>query len=229
MPAGAIDPVTVADDGGLTLLIQAGEFLCVHPARPHAEARPGRKLEPNEDGSVWTFKLRAGVKFQNGEHAEGRRRRRHHRPPGRPEERLQRAVGLQGHAVQGQHQEGRRPTRSNSISTRRTATSPTSCPRTTTTPSSCRRATRATTRRTSTAPGPSSSRNSRRRSAPPSCATTTIGARRRCPDRTEFTFYADAAARRSWRSRAARSTSSTRCRCQAARRCSTTPTSRSSA
>ena len=65
-PAGAVDPVTVADDGGLTMLIQAGEFLCV--TQPDLTLKPvlAESWTHNDDTSVWTFKLRSGVKFQSG-------------------------------------------------------------------------------------------------------------------------------------------------------------------
>ncbi len=66
VPAGAVNPVTVADDGGLTLLIQAGEFLCV--TQPDLTLKPvlAESWTHNDDTSVWTFKLRSGVKFQSG-------------------------------------------------------------------------------------------------------------------------------------------------------------------
>ncbi len=65
-PAGRIDPVTVADDPGLTMLIQAGEFLCV--TQPDLTLKPAlaESWTHNEDTSIWTFKLRSGVKFQSG-------------------------------------------------------------------------------------------------------------------------------------------------------------------
>ena len=60
MPSGAIDPVTVANAGGLVLLAQTGEFLaadgedlCLRPAL-------ATSWKPNADGSVWTFALRRG-------------------------------------------------------------------------------------------------------------------------------------------------------------------------
>lgn len=66
VPAGAIDPVTIADNGGLNLLMQAGEFLCV--TQPDLTLKPvlAESWSHNADGSVWTFKLRPGVKFQSG-------------------------------------------------------------------------------------------------------------------------------------------------------------------
>ncbi|MGH7071127.1 MAG: ABC transporter substrate-binding protein [Acetobacteraceae bacterium] len=66
VPTGAIDPLTVADSGGLLMLQQVGEFL----------ARDGHDLvlspalatswKPNKDGSVWTFTLRPDVRFHDG-------------------------------------------------------------------------------------------------------------------------------------------------------------------
>ena len=66
VPAGAINPVTVADDPGLTLLIQAGEFLCV--TQPDLTLKPllATGWSHNDDNSVWTFKLRPNVKFISG-------------------------------------------------------------------------------------------------------------------------------------------------------------------
>ena len=66
MPAGAVEPVTVADNAGLMLLIQAGEFLCV--TQPDLTLKPvlATSWSHNDDSSVWTFKLRSGVKFISG-------------------------------------------------------------------------------------------------------------------------------------------------------------------
>ncbi len=66
-PAGAINPVTIADQGGLTMLIQAGEFLCV--TQPDLTLKPvlATSWSHNEDSSVWTFKLRPDVKYHTGE------------------------------------------------------------------------------------------------------------------------------------------------------------------
>ncbi|MCW6511678.1 ABC transporter substrate-binding protein [Lichenifustis flavocetrariae] len=66
-PAGVIDPVSIADQGGLTLLIQTGEFLCV--TQPDLTLKPclATSWSHNEDSSVWTFKLRSGVKYHTGE------------------------------------------------------------------------------------------------------------------------------------------------------------------
>ena len=65
-PAGAVEPVTVANAGGLVLLMQTGEFLIFD--QPDLVLRPMLALSwsPNNDGTVWTFKLRPNVKFHNG-------------------------------------------------------------------------------------------------------------------------------------------------------------------
>jgi peptide/nickel transport system substrate-binding protein len=67
MPAGAIDPVTIADDGGLMMAMQTAEFLCT--LNPDYTLKPvlATSWSPNTDGTVWTFKIRQGVKFTNGE------------------------------------------------------------------------------------------------------------------------------------------------------------------
>ena len=65
-PAGAVEPVSVANSGGLLLLMQTGEFLIFD--QPDLVLRPMLALswKPNDDGTVWTFALRPNVKFHNG-------------------------------------------------------------------------------------------------------------------------------------------------------------------
>ena len=67
MPHGAIDPIRVNDSGSYQLIFQVAEFLCV--TEPDLTLRPvlAESWSHNEDGSVWTFKLRRGVKFRSGE------------------------------------------------------------------------------------------------------------------------------------------------------------------
>ena len=49
------------------MLIQGGEFLCV--TQPDLTLKPVLAVSwtPNDDSSVWTFKLRGGVKYHTGE------------------------------------------------------------------------------------------------------------------------------------------------------------------
>jgi peptide/nickel transport system substrate-binding protein len=65
-PPGALDPVTVNSQAGLTILGQTGEFLIWSDRELNPEPRLAESWKPNEDGSVWTFKLRKGVKFHDG-------------------------------------------------------------------------------------------------------------------------------------------------------------------
>ncbi len=66
-PAAAINPLTISDAGGLLMLNQTGEFL-VFDSNIKLMLQPMLALSwsPNTDGTVWTFKLRPGVKFSNG-------------------------------------------------------------------------------------------------------------------------------------------------------------------
>jgi peptide/nickel transport system substrate-binding protein len=66
MPAGAIDPVAIADIGGLLLLAQTGEFLVRDTPDLTLQPMLALSWKPNADGSVWTFTLRPGVKFHDG-------------------------------------------------------------------------------------------------------------------------------------------------------------------
>lgn len=65
-PAAAVEPVSVASAGGLILLQQVGEFLCV--SGPDLVLRPvlAESWTPNDKADAWTFKIRAGVKFHDG-------------------------------------------------------------------------------------------------------------------------------------------------------------------
>jgi peptide/nickel transport system substrate-binding protein len=65
-PAGALDPVTVNNQGGLAVLGQSGEYLVWSDRNLKPIPRLAESWEPNKDGSVWTFKVRQGVKFHDG-------------------------------------------------------------------------------------------------------------------------------------------------------------------
>lgn len=66
VPAATIDPVKVADGGGVTMLSQFGEYLVLSGRDLAAKPVLAESWSPNADGTVWTFKLRKGVKFHNG-------------------------------------------------------------------------------------------------------------------------------------------------------------------
>jgi len=65
-PTAAINPVTVADQGGLDMLGQTGEYLAISNSSLQLVPVLAESWSANADSSVWTFKLRSGVKFHNG-------------------------------------------------------------------------------------------------------------------------------------------------------------------
>jgi peptide/nickel transport system substrate-binding protein len=65
-PAGALDPVTVNDQGGLAILGQSGEYLVWSDRELKAVPRLAESWAPSEGGQVWRFKLRQGVTFHDG-------------------------------------------------------------------------------------------------------------------------------------------------------------------
>ncbi|MGF6767930.1 peptide/nickel transport system substrate-binding protein [Paraburkholderia sp. GAS199] len=67
MPSGAIDPLTAFDVASPALLNQSGEYL-LNASSETFTLQPALAVSwsPNTGGTVWTFKLRKGVRFQNG-------------------------------------------------------------------------------------------------------------------------------------------------------------------
>src|SRR5919197_6319077 len=65
-PAGALDPVTANNEGALAVLGQSGEYLTWSDSQLKLRPRLAESWKPNADGSVWTFKIRQGVKFHDG-------------------------------------------------------------------------------------------------------------------------------------------------------------------
>src|ERR1700758_994046 len=67
VPTATIDPLTVADQGGLDMLAQTGEYLTF--SNQHLTLQPAlaESWSPNSTADVWTFKIRQGVKFHNGQ------------------------------------------------------------------------------------------------------------------------------------------------------------------
>ena len=66
VPSGAINPVTVADQGGLDMLAQTGEYLCLSDQHLTLQPVLAESWSANSTADVWTFKIRQGVKFHNG-------------------------------------------------------------------------------------------------------------------------------------------------------------------
>jgi peptide/nickel transport system substrate-binding protein len=66
-PAGAINPITISDAGGLCLIAQTGEFLTFdNNMQLTLQPMLATKWTPSKNGAVWTFNIRQGVKFHNG-------------------------------------------------------------------------------------------------------------------------------------------------------------------
>ena len=65
-PSGAINPVTVADQGGLDMLGQTGEYLCLSTQTLTLHPVLATSWSSNSTADIWTFKIRQGVKFHDG-------------------------------------------------------------------------------------------------------------------------------------------------------------------
>jgi len=66
VPAAAINPITISDQGGLELIGNVGEFLVFTDNSNNYHPWLATSWSPNADASVWTFKIRQGVKFNDG-------------------------------------------------------------------------------------------------------------------------------------------------------------------
>ena len=67
LPGSDLDPIKVNNQGALGTLGQSGEFLIYSDRDLTPVPRLAESWKPNRDGSQWTFKIRQGVKFQNGD------------------------------------------------------------------------------------------------------------------------------------------------------------------
>ena len=65
-PTAAINPITIADQGGIECIDQVGEFLVFTDHQLKYHPWLAQSWAPNPDATVWTFKVRQGVKFSNG-------------------------------------------------------------------------------------------------------------------------------------------------------------------
>jgi peptide/nickel transport system substrate-binding protein len=66
VPTGAINPLTVGDQGGLDMLAQTGEYLTLATQTLTLKPVLATSWSANSTADVWTFKIRQGVKFSNG-------------------------------------------------------------------------------------------------------------------------------------------------------------------
>jgi peptide/nickel transport system substrate-binding protein len=66
LPGSDLDPIKVNNQGALAVLSQSGEFLIFSDRELKPQPRLAESWKPNGDGSQWTFKIRQGVKFQDG-------------------------------------------------------------------------------------------------------------------------------------------------------------------
>lgn len=67
VPTAAINPLTVADQGGLDMLAQTGEYLTFSDQSLNLHPVLATSWTPNATADVWTFKIRQGVTFHNGQ------------------------------------------------------------------------------------------------------------------------------------------------------------------
>jgi peptide/nickel transport system substrate-binding protein len=65
-PGGPLDPVAMADLGTYTIVVTAFEYLAGPGEGAAVAPMLAESWSPNDDGSVWTFKLRSGVKWHDG-------------------------------------------------------------------------------------------------------------------------------------------------------------------
>jgi len=66
VPAAAIDPLTIADQGGIDMIGQVGEYLAFSNEHLTLEPQLAESWSANSAADVWTFKIRQGVKFHDG-------------------------------------------------------------------------------------------------------------------------------------------------------------------
>ena len=65
-PARALDPLTIGDTGASILVGQTAEYLALSTGEPELRPVLAESWSPNDDDSVWTFKIRQGVRFHDG-------------------------------------------------------------------------------------------------------------------------------------------------------------------
>jgi len=66
-PTGAIDPVSVTDPASIGVISQVGEYLLFDDSEHGLQPSLAVSWSGNDDATEWTFKLRSGVKFHDGQ------------------------------------------------------------------------------------------------------------------------------------------------------------------
>jgi peptide/nickel transport system substrate-binding protein len=66
-PGSKLDPVIINNGGALLLLGFAGEYLCWDNNKGELEPRVAESWTPSADSTQWTFKIRKGITFHNGQ------------------------------------------------------------------------------------------------------------------------------------------------------------------
>jgi peptide/nickel transport system substrate-binding protein len=67
VPTGAINPLTVDDEGGLTMLQQTGEFLLFDDPKTYlVKPMLATSWKTTDNGTTWVFTIRPNVKFSDG-------------------------------------------------------------------------------------------------------------------------------------------------------------------
>ena len=107
-PAAAINPLTIADQGGLDMLGQTGEYLCLSDQHLTLQPRLATSWSSNTTADVWTFKIRQGVKFHNGAALTADDVVYTMKLQSNPQERVERAVGVGRGTDPRRGREGRR-------------------------------------------------------------------------------------------------------------------------
>ena len=65
-PGSPLDPVAMDNIGSYTPVVQSFEYLCGKGEGAALAPMLAESWSPNDDGSVWTFNLRQGVKWHTG-------------------------------------------------------------------------------------------------------------------------------------------------------------------
>jgi len=67
-PTGQINPLTVTGQGGVVMLGQTGEYLCLSDENLVLHPVLATGWKANSSGNIWTFTIRSGVRFHDGRH-----------------------------------------------------------------------------------------------------------------------------------------------------------------